>query len=250
MSNRKLRDSGSRSSEDFEAVDEDSSLKLRKNSKRMNISSHIKNFNRNLNGDGASIALLLLLYTLQGVPMGLASSIPLLLQERGASYTDQSLFSLVSWPFSLKLLWAPIVDGFYASSFGRRKSWLIPVQLICGLMMVMTSSMINEMLGDKSKPPDVRGLTIFFFVLYFLMATQDIAVDGWAITILSHKNVGWASTCNAIGQAVGNVVSFILFMALNSAEVPVPIPVPIGNRVQYVLLHFIDVETISPILFR
>jgi hypothetical protein len=33
--------------------------------------------------------------------MGLAGSIPLLLQERGASYTNQSLFSLVSWPFSL-----------------------------------------------------------------------------------------------------------------------------------------------------
>lgn len=186
----------------------------------MSLLSQFKQFQRSIQGDGQSIALLFLLYTLQGVPMGLASSIPLLLQERGSSYTDQSIFSLVSWPFSLKLLWAPIVDGFYSSTFGRRKSWLIPVQLICGLMMIVASSGINQMLGDKSKSSDVRGLTIFFFVLYFLMATQDIAVDGWAITILSHKNVGWASTCNAIGQALGNVVSFILFMALNSPEVP------------------------------
>ena len=156
--------------------------------------------------------------------MGLASSIPLLLQESGATYTDQSIFSLVSWPFSLKLLWAPVVDGFYHSAFGRRKSWLIPVQLLCGVMMVSSASAINDMLGGTTKRPDVPGLTTFFFILYFLMATQDIAVDGWAITMLSSRNIGWASTCNAIGQALGNVVSFILFMSLNSAEVQVLCP--------------------------
>jgi hypothetical protein len=40
-------------------------------------------------GDGAALALLALLYTLQGVPMGLASSVTFLLQEQGASYAAQ-----------------------------------------------------------------------------------------------------------------------------------------------------------------
>jgi PAT family acetyl-CoA transporter-like MFS transporter 1 len=220
MSNRKIREmSTSRSNEDLEAADVDSASKQRKENNRFNITAQFRAFQQNVQGDFQSILLLFLLYTLQGVPMGLASSIPLLLQERGASYTDQSIFSLVSWPFSLKLLWAPIVDGFYYPPFGRRKSWLIPVQFLCGFMMIMATSRINSMLGDNKSPPDVHGLTVFFIVLYFLMATQDIAVDGWAIEILSRKNVGWASTCNAVGQALGNVVSFILFMALNSAEV-------------------------------
>ena len=35
------------------------------------------------------------------------------------------------------------------------------------------------------------------------MATQDIAVDGWALTMLLRENVGYASTCNSIGQAIG-----------------------------------------------
>jgi PAT family acetyl-CoA transporter-like MFS transporter 1 len=48
--------------------------------------------------------------------------------------------------------------------------------------------------------PSVRPLTGFFLALYFLMATQDIAVDGWALTMLSRENVGYASTCNSIGQ--------------------------------------------------
>ena len=42
--------------------------------------------------DGGSILILLLLYVLQGVPLGLAGSIPMLLQARGVSYNDQALF--------------------------------------------------------------------------------------------------------------------------------------------------------------
>lgn len=59
--------------------------------------------------DRLSIAILLVLYTLQGIPMGLCGSIPLILKEKGVSYESLSLFSLVSLPFSLKLLWAPVV---------------------------------------------------------------------------------------------------------------------------------------------
>ncbi|EKX43642.1 hypothetical protein GUITHDRAFT_110438 [Guillardia theta CCMP2712] len=174
---------------------------------------------QDLRGDVENILLLLLLYTLQGVPMGLAASVPLLLQERGASYSQQSIFSLVSWPFSLKLLWAPIVDSCYDARVGRRRSWLIPAQLVCGVIMVFSSSAINFLIGADGKGSiAVSELTVCFFVLYLLMATQDIAVDGWALTILSRKNVGWASTCNSTGQTLGYILSFIIFMALNNKE--------------------------------
>ena len=63
-------------------------------------------------GDVYNFLLLLILYTLQGIPMGLGGSIPILLQNNSSSYTNQAIFSLVSWPFSLKLLWAPLVDTF------------------------------------------------------------------------------------------------------------------------------------------
>ena len=44
---------------------------------------------------------------------GLSASIPFILQERVHNYSQQALFSFVTWPFSLKLLWAPIVDGLF-----------------------------------------------------------------------------------------------------------------------------------------
>uniref|UniRef100_A0AAV1UYJ3 Acetyl-coenzyme A transporter 1 n=1 Tax=Peronospora matthiolae TaxID=2874970 RepID=A0AAV1UYJ3_9STRA len=165
--------------------------------------------------DWSSMLLLLLLYTLQGIPMGLSSSIPFILQEK-VGYGDQATFSLVSWPFSLKLLWAPFVDSLYSERFGRRKSWLIPVQFLCAAMMVIGSWFMDDMLGEREgQKPHVVYLTVFFFVLYFIMATQDIAVDGWAITMLSKKNVGHASTCNTVGQTVGYFVAYVGFLALN-----------------------------------
>lgn len=76
-------------------------------------------------GEGKNIALLFFLYLLQGIPLGLTASIPLMLQNRHVSYKEQAEFSLVFWPFSLKLLWAPIVDSLYSSKMGRRKTWVI-----------------------------------------------------------------------------------------------------------------------------
>lgn len=166
-------------------------------------------------GDWPSMLLLLLLYTLQGIPMGLSSSIPFILQEK-VGYGDQATFSLVSWPFSLKLLWAPFVDSLYSPRFGRRKSWLIPVQFACAALMVGGSYWMNELLGEREgQQPHVIYLTAFFFVLYFMMATQDIAVDGWALTMLSAKNVAHASTCNTVGQTLGYFVAYVGFLALH-----------------------------------
>jgi PAT family acetyl-CoA transporter-like MFS transporter 1 len=54
----------------------------------------------NLDGDYHNVALLLLLYLLQGIPQGISLAIPILLQNRGVSYTDQAGFSIAFFPFS------------------------------------------------------------------------------------------------------------------------------------------------------
>ena len=114
--------------------------------------------------------------------MGLSASIPFLLQEKisklaaataaggstvtsaaaaavgstattaveaaKASYNANAIFALCSWPFSLKLLWAPIVDAVYFKRFGRRKSWLVPVQTLAGLIMYGGASFVEKQLGQ------------------------------------------------------------------------------------------------------
>lgn len=175
----------------------------------------------NLKGDYSNIAFLLLLYVLQGIPIGLSAAVPLLLQNRKVSYSDQALFSFVTWPFSLKLLWAPIVDSVFWRRLGRRKSWLIPIQLGIGIFMLILSRSVDSLLTDDpatGRKPDIHILTFIFLMLNFLAATQDIAVDGWALTMLARRNVGYASTCNTAGQTAGFFIGNVIFLALESAD--------------------------------
>jgi len=97
--------------------------------------------------DKGNIALLFLLYLLQGIPLGLTAAVPMILINRGASYKQQAEFSFVYWPFSLKLLWAPIVDSCFMSKFGRRKTWLIPIQYLIGIFMLVLSGSVDSLLG-------------------------------------------------------------------------------------------------------
>ena len=152
-------------------------------------STALEKDNPGLKGDYSNILLLMFLYVLQGIPLGLGGSIPLLLQSRKVSYKDQAVFSFIYWPFSIKLLWAPLVDALYFQWFGRRKSWMVPTQYLIGIFMLFLSTHIDGLLGTEADAEEGRinivTLTFIFFCLNFLAATQDIAVDGWALTMLS-----------------------------------------------------------------
>ncbi len=87
---------------------------------------------KGLDGDEVNVLVLLFLYVLQGIPLGLAAAIPLILTNRHVSYKEQAEFSFAYWPFSVKLLWAPFVDSLYIARFGRRKTWLVPIQYLLG----------------------------------------------------------------------------------------------------------------------
>lgn len=170
-----------------------------------------------LKGDYLNICILLFLYILQGIPLGLIASVPYLLTNRGVSYSQQAVFSFVTWPFSLKLLWAPIVDSVYSERFGRRKSWLVPIQYLIGFFMIAVSFKVDDLMNGSDEP-NMTLLTFTFFCLNFLAATQDIAVDGWALTMLRPANVGYASTCNSVGQTAGYFLGNVVFLALESAD--------------------------------
>ncbi|KAI9349154.1 acetyl-coenzyme A transporter 1-domain-containing protein [Obelidium mucronatum] len=163
--------------------------------------------------------LLVVLYLLQGIPLGLVmGSVPFLLKSK-LSYADIALFSLSSYPYSLKLLWSPIVDSIYNKSVGRRKSWIVPIQAITGIFLIILSQSIDSYVSvESTEAVPVTFLAITFASLVFLCATQDIAVDGWALTLLTEENKAYASTAQTIGLNSGYFLSFTVFLALNSKE--------------------------------
>lgn len=143
------------------------------------------------------IDILYISITVQGIPLGLAAAIPFILQSDAhtASYRLQAIFSWVLWPFSLKLAWAPLVDALYIRRLGRRKSWLLPIQYALGIDLFVLAGRVDHWLGRAegqhwgplgvSGPVQIWPLTVAFFGLTLLAATQDIVVDGWALTMLS-----------------------------------------------------------------
>ncbi|KAI5293602.1 hypothetical protein KEM52_005388 [Ascosphaera acerosa] len=170
--------------------------------------------------DKRSFLMLVMLYFLQGIPMGLASgSVPFLLKPY-LSYGQIGIFSLASYPYSLKLLWSPIVDAVWSRDFGRRKSWITPIQFISGLSMIYLGSHIEKMMtaAGANDGAGVWGFTGWWFLLVFLCATQDIAVDGWAISLLSASNVAYASTAQTVGLTAGQFLSYTVFLAFNSPD--------------------------------
>lgn len=72
---------------------------------------------------------------------------PFLLREH-LSYSQLGIFALTAYPYSLKLLWSPIVDAVYFPSIGRRKSWIIPMQLIIGSLMLYISLHVQTLLDN------------------------------------------------------------------------------------------------------
>lgn len=174
------------------------------------------------NGDGLAVIdrpafmILVLLYLLQGVPVGLAfGSIPFILKTK-LSYSQVGIFSLAAYPYSMKLLWSPIVDAIYSPKIGRRRSWIIPIQTISGLTLIYLGLIINELIEDPlNYLPRITG---FFFILVFFCATQDIAVDGWALTVLSNQSLSYASTAQTIGINAGYFSSFTIYLALSSPD--------------------------------
>jgi MFS transporter, PAT family, solute carrier family 33 (acetyl-CoA transportor), member 1 len=130
--------------------------------------------------DRNNFSMLVLLYFLQGIPMGLvAGSVPFLLKSH-LSYGQIGVFSLAPYPYSLKLLWSPIVDAVWTPKVGRRKSWILPIQTLSGFGMIWLGGRIQKMMIDAgaNNGAGVWTFTWWWFFLVFMCATQDIAVDG------------------------------------------------------------------------
>ena len=136
---------------------------------------------------------LFFLYFAQGLPFGFqATAFPLLLRERGASLTTIGFSGLLAAPWLTKALWAPLVDRYAFSGFGRRKSWIVPMQL--GLVLACLIA---------AQVSDLRLLALLIVIMNLCAATQDIAVDALAVGLLEERELGPANALQVVGYKLG-----------------------------------------------
>lgn len=146
------------------------------------------------------IGLLILLYTSQGLPFGFqATALPVYLRTMGVSLTSIGFVGALSLPWLLKAFWAPLVDRLSSARFGRRKSWIIPLQIML-VAVIYTASKINPTYN-------LSLLLILVLVMNFLASLQDIAVDGLTIDILADKELGPGNIAQVAGYKTGMILT-------------------------------------------
>lgn len=143
-----------------------------------------------------TLAVLLALYFAQGLPFGFqAKALSAYLRVSGVSLVGVGFLGALSLPWGLKALWAPLVDRFGWEPFGRRRSWIVPLQALLALVCVAAAF---------TPPTGSLGVLLaLVFLMNLLAATQDIAVDGLAIDLLGRGELGPANAAQVVGYKAG-----------------------------------------------
>jgi PAT family beta-lactamase induction signal transducer AmpG len=150
------------------------------------------------------VLIVLLLGFSSGLPLALSGSTLLVwMRESGVDLGTIGLFALVGTPYTLKFLWAPLVDAlhvpFFTRAFGRRRGWLVFSQLL------LIAAILLLALTDPARSPWFVALAALLVAA--MSSTQDIVVDAFRVESLpeSEQAAGMASYVAA--YRIGMLVS-------------------------------------------
>ena len=146
------------------------------------------------------------------IALGFASGLPLLLTastlaiwlaEAGVDKTTIGLFALVGVPYSLKFLWAPLIDRLrlpvLTRAFGRRRGWMLLTQF--ALMAALVG------LGAAHPARDPALTALLALVVAFCSASQDIVIDAFRVEILEERQQGAGAAAIVFGYRMAILVA-------------------------------------------
>jgi PAT family beta-lactamase induction signal transducer AmpG len=150
------------------------------------------------------VAFLILFGFSSGLPLALtASTLSTWLADVGVSLTAIGFFAAVATPYSLKFLWAPLVDRIrlpvVANLLGHRRSWMILIQ-ICLIFAIIG-------LGGSNPTENPEVTAAFAILVAFLSATQDIVIDAYRVEILKRDQYAAGAATTVFGYRIAMLVS-------------------------------------------
>jgi PAT family beta-lactamase induction signal transducer AmpG len=121
-----------------------------------------------------------------GLPLGLVwIAIPDWMRDLGMDIRIVGLFTLAQAPWTLKFVWSPLMDRYALPWWGRRRGWAAVAQVALFVLTLLLSG-----LGDHPDGPWVAlALTL---AIAFAAASQDIAIDAYAVDVLRREEQGIA----------------------------------------------------------
>ena len=142
---------------------------------------------------------------------GFSSGLPLFLTnftlQQWLSETHVSLraigaTALIGLPYTLKFLWAPLVDRVRLGRLarrGRRRSWLLVLQPLLAASLLL--------LGTSNPPHALGALAAAAVLVAFFSASQDILIDAWRIENFAPERQGEALALYVWGYRIAILVS-------------------------------------------
>jgi MFS transporter, PAT family, beta-lactamase induction signal transducer AmpG len=121
-----------------------------------------------------------------GLPLGLVLiAIPDWLRNVGVDIRVVGLITLAQAPWTFKILWSPLMDRYTVPWLGRRRGWAAVSQVA---LLALTFWLAG--VGDHPEAPWIVGALAL--AIAFASATQDIAIDAYAVEILRPEEQGVA----------------------------------------------------------
>lgn len=160
------------------------------------------------------VAVMLALGFSSGLPfMLVGNTLGYWLRESGIALATIGFLSWVGLAYSLKFVWAPLIDKIDApllGKLGRRRSWMLLSQLTIGAALVAMAIIKPE-----------GGLLLFTglaAVAAFASATQDIVIDAWRIEISdASEDMALLSSAYQLGYRASLLVTDALILILAGA---------------------------------
>ncbi len=154
------------------------------------------------------VLVVLLLGFSAGLPLALSGeTLTVWMADRGVDLGTIGLFALVGLPYTIKFLWAPVVDAldvpWLARRLGRRRGWLVASQLL--LMGTIL------FLGTRDPVAAPLAVALGAVLVAFASATQDILIDAYRVESLPTEE-------QAAGMA-GYVAAYRIGMLVSGAGV-------------------------------
>lgn len=154
-------------------------------------------------GEKRVLALLFLGFS-AGLPFLLVfSTLSLWLREAGISRTSIGFVSWIGITYSIKVLWAPVVDHLpvpaLTAALGRRRAWMLLA--MAGIAGGLTGMAFSDLASSA------QMLVGFALVVAFFSATQDVAIDAYRIEIAPEDMQGALAAAYQLGYRIALLVA-------------------------------------------
>jgi PAT family beta-lactamase induction signal transducer AmpG len=108
-------------------------------------------------------------------------------------------FSLVTLPYSLKFVWAPLMDRYTPPFLGRRRGWVLITQIAL-LLVIAAMSLHDPRTG-------LRMLAINAIAIAFFSASQDISLDAYRTDVLENREMGAGAAVFVLGYRIAMITT-------------------------------------------